>query len=63
MSSSSPPTPRVGGKQRLLLRIERFSRSHYKLVFLMAALAVVIVTVGVWIRDRVSGSKQPESTG
>ena len=29
---------------------------------LMAALAVVIVTVGVWIWDRVSGRKQPESS-
>ncbi len=41
MSSPAPPEKRVGGKQRLLLRIERFSRNHYKLVFLMAALAVV----------------------
>jgi len=30
---------------------------------LIAALAVVIVTVGIWTWDRVSGKKQPESVG
>ncbi len=40
MTSRQPPESRLGGKQRMLLRIERFSRGHYRLVFLLAALAV-----------------------
>jgi len=40
MTSPKPPNETLGGKQRLLLRIERFSREHYRLVFLIAALAV-----------------------
>lgn len=34
--------PDLGGRHRLLLRIERFSRERYKLVFLIALLAVVV---------------------
>ncbi|ANM30837.1 hypothetical protein ABI59_16535 [Acidobacteria bacterium Mor1] len=38
-----------GKKQRLLLQIERFSRNHYKLVFLITLIAVV---AAVWIGSR-----------
>ncbi len=41
MSESPRGGPALGRKQRLLLRVERFSREHYRLVFLMALLAVV----------------------
>ena len=33
--------PKLTRKHRLLLRIERFSREHYKLVFLLGALALI----------------------
>jgi predicted RND superfamily exporter protein len=42
MSSTSHSDPRFHGKQRLLLRIEKFSRERYRLVFLTAILAVVV---------------------
>ena len=32
--------PTVGKKQRLLLRVERFSRNHYRLVFVIALVLV-----------------------
>jgi predicted RND superfamily exporter protein len=41
MSSAPPDRPKLGGKHRLLLRVERFSRSHYRRVFLLALLAVL----------------------
>ena len=31
--------PKLGSKHRVLLRVERFSRRHYRLVFLLALLA------------------------
>jgi len=42
MSSTSHSDPKFHGKQRLLLRIEKFSRERYRLVFLTAILAVVV---------------------
>lgn len=39
----------MGRKQGLLLRVERFSRQHYKLVFVLAALALV---AGSWLGSR-----------
>jgi predicted RND superfamily exporter protein len=36
------PTPDLGRKQGLLLRVERFSREHWRMVFLLAALAIVV---------------------
>ena len=42
MNSASPERPGLGGKHRLLLRVERFSRRHYKLVFFLALLAIVL---------------------
>jgi predicted RND superfamily exporter protein len=43
-----PPTdaPRLGGKHRILLALERFSRNHYRIVFLAAALALAL---GAWL--------------
>jgi predicted RND superfamily exporter protein len=42
MGHTPPPVqPDLGSRHRLLLRIERFSRQRYKLVFLIALLAVV----------------------
>jgi len=42
MSSTPHSDPRLRGKQRVLLRIERFSRERYRVVFVMALLAVVV---------------------
>ncbi len=39
----------MGRKQGLLLRVERFSRQHYKLVFVLATLALV---AGSWLGSR-----------
>jgi uncharacterized protein len=43
-----PPTdaPRLGGKRRILLALERFSRNHYRIVFAAAAVALVL---GAWL--------------
>lgn len=38
--------PKLGSRHRLLLRVERFSRKNYRLVFLLALLAVV---AGTWL--------------
>ncbi len=45
--NAPPPNqaPDLGKKHRILLALERFSRRHYGLIFLLAALALV---VGVW---------------
>ncbi len=40
MTTSPRSGKKLGGKQRVLLRIERFSRERYRLVFLVTALAV-----------------------
>ena len=40
MSSDSSGNPQFGGRHRLLLRVERFGRRHYLIVFVMAALAL-----------------------
>jgi len=50
--SSTPPTtrPDLGGRHRLLLRIERFSRERYKVVFLVALLSVIVAS---WLGTRI----------
>ena len=50
MSATPPTRPKFGGRHRLLLGIERFSREHYKLVFLIALLAVV---GAVWLGSKI----------
>ncbi len=51
MGSIPPTTQRdLGSRQRLLLRIERFSRERYKVVFLVAFLAVVAAS---WLGSRI----------
>ena len=45
MNPASPERPGLGSKHRLLLRVERFSRRHYKLVFLLALLAILAGTL------------------
>jgi predicted RND superfamily exporter protein len=49
MTNTPGPEKKLGGKQRLLLRIERFSRQRYRLVFVMALLAIV---AGTWLGSR-----------
>ena len=39
MKTDSSPRQEFGSRHRLLLRVERFSRRHYKLVFVMGLLA------------------------
>jgi predicted RND superfamily exporter protein len=41
--------PKLGKKHRLLLRVERFSRKNYRLVFLLASLALV---AGIWLGSK-----------
>jgi len=41
MMSRPPYQPKLGKKHRLLLRVERFSRKNYTLVFVLALLAIV----------------------
>ena len=40
MSSDSPGTTKYSGRHRLLLQVERIGRRHYKMVFLVALLAL-----------------------
>ena len=47
MTSAAPDKPRLGSKHKILLRVERFSRRHYVVVFIMAALAMSISSVTV----------------
>jgi predicted RND superfamily exporter protein len=42
--------PDLGGRHRLLLRIERFSRERYKLVFLVALIAVIAAS---WLGSKI----------
>jgi predicted RND superfamily exporter protein len=49
MRATPSSGPRLGGRHRLLLRLERFSRSHYRWVFAAALLAVV---AGSWLGSR-----------
>jgi predicted RND superfamily exporter protein len=49
MTTTPGSEKKLGGKQRLLLRIERFSRQRYRFVFLMALLAIV---AGTWLGSR-----------
>jgi predicted RND superfamily exporter protein len=49
MTAAPPDRPRLGKKQRVLLRVERFSRKNYKLVFLMALLALAL---GAWLGSK-----------
>jgi len=47
-----PPPPdayRLGNKHRILLAVERFSRNHYRIVFLAAFVALV---VGAWLGSK-----------
>jgi len=46
MSSASSDPPKFGHKHRILLAIERFSRNHYGIVFLMALVALI---GGTWL--------------
>jgi len=41
MPSSPPEKPQLGSRHRFLLRVERFSRGHYKLVFVIGLLALI----------------------
>lgn len=50
MSNHSPGDPPVGRKQRILLRIERFSRERWKLVFVGA---LVLFAASTWIASRI----------
>jgi predicted RND superfamily exporter protein len=50
MSSASSDPSKLGHKHRTLLAIERFSRSHYRLVFLMALLALI---GGTWLGSKI----------
>ena len=49
MTSDSPDMPRLGGRHRLLLRVERFSRNHYRSVFLLGLLALL---GGIWLGSK-----------
>jgi predicted RND superfamily exporter protein len=49
MANPSSDSPDLGSKHRILLRIERFSRSHYKIVFFLALLALV---GGTWLGSK-----------
>jgi predicted RND superfamily exporter protein len=49
MTSAAPDKPRLGSKHKILLRVERFSRRHYVVVFIMAALAIV---AGGWLGSK-----------
>jgi len=50
MSSASPDPSKFGHKHRILLAIERFSRHHYGIVFLMALVALI---GGVWLGSKI----------
>jgi len=50
MSNQSPGDLPVGRKQRILLRIERFSRERFKLVF---AGSLILFVVSIWIGSRI----------
>lgn len=41
MAAEPSAKPQLGSRHRLLLRVERFSRNHYRLVFMLALLALV----------------------
>jgi predicted RND superfamily exporter protein len=49
MSENQPGKAGYGRKQRFLLRVERISRNHYRTVFLVALLAVVVTG---WLGSR-----------
>ncbi|HXV74756.1 MAG TPA: MMPL family transporter, partial [Candidatus Polarisedimenticolaceae bacterium] len=49
MTTPSAGPPKLGHKHRILLRIERFSRQHYGVVFSLALLALV---GGIWLGSR-----------
>lgn len=49
MSDEPSAMPQFGSRHRLLLRVERFGRHHYRLVFLLGLLTLV---VGVWLGSR-----------
>ncbi len=51
MNSPPSPKPPVGRKQGILLALERFSRGHYRLVFLIALLVILL---GSWLGSRLS---------
>src|SRR5262245_45920890 len=50
MSNPSSGEPHVGRKQRILLRIERFSRERWRLVFLGALIVFVACS---WLGSRI----------
>ena len=50
MSSASSDRSKFGHKHRILLAIERFSRNHYGIVFLMALVALV---GGTWLGSKI----------
>jgi predicted RND superfamily exporter protein len=50
MTSASSGEPRVGRKQRILLRIERFSRERWKAVF---AGSLIVFLVSSWLGSRI----------
>jgi uncharacterized protein len=50
MNNPSSGEPRVGRKQRILLRIERFSRERWKLVF---AASLILFAAASWLGSRI----------
>lgn len=50
MSNQSSGEPRVGRKQRILLRIERFSRERWKLVFVCS---LILFAASTWVASRI----------
>ena len=50
MTTSSSGEPPVGRKQRILLRIERFSRERWRVVFLAA---LVVFATSIWLGSRI----------
>ncbi|MCK5365627.1 MAG: MMPL family transporter, partial [Gammaproteobacteria bacterium] len=51
MKPESSPRPELGGRHRFLLRLERFSRSRYGIVF---AVALLLALGGAWLGSRLS---------
>lgn len=49
MNPPPPTTQKYGSKHRLLLRVERFSRGNYRLIFLLALLALL---GGTWLGSK-----------
>lgn len=51
MTAAPSSGPKLGGRHRFLLRLEKFSRGHYAIVFLIA---LVLAGVGGWLGTRLT---------